>query len=153
MELIISKENFPVDGEMYVVGSQDGWYFFSWGDDIPYRETMPESVIDDGANGIEWFETEAEALYAYIEASESCYNIYGRSSFDIDDYMSPNEAAYRWGINQETVKNKLKPSLNETEITKMEEEGLIKSFVRPGGQRREWIITADAMKHWFGERR
>jgi len=70
---------------------------------------------------------------------------------NIDNYMTPNEAAYRWGINQETVKNKLKPSLNKDEITQMEKDGLIKSFVRPGGKRKEWIITEKAMFQWFGE--
>jgi len=70
---------------------------------------------------------------------------------NIDNYMSPNEAAYRWGINQETVKNKLKPSLNKKEIEQMEKDGLIKSFVRPERKRREWIISKQAMYQWFGE--
>lgn len=70
---------------------------------------------------------------------------------EIDNYMTPNEAAYRWGINQETVKNKLKPSLNKEEIEKMQSEGLIKSFVRPDGKRKEWIISVKAMEIWFGK--
>lgn len=69
----------------------------------------------------------------------------------IDNYMTPNEAAYRWGKNQETVRNKLKHSLNAEEITHMENEGLIKSFVRPDGKRKEWIITKEAMYKWFGD--
>lgn len=69
----------------------------------------------------------------------------------INNYMTPNEASYRWGINQETVKNKLKPSLNKKEIEEMEREGLIKSFVRPEGKRREWIISVQAMERWFGK--
>lgn len=69
----------------------------------------------------------------------------------IDNYMTPNEASFRWGINQETVKNKLKPSLNKDEIAQMEKDGLIKSFVRPEGKRREWIISKKAMYQWFGE--
>lgn len=72
---------------------------------------------------------------------------------DIENYMTPNEAAYKWGINQETVKNRLKPSINKDEIKQMEKEGLIKSFVRPDGKRKEWIITSEAMKKWFGEKR
>lgn len=152
MKILILKDNFPIDGEMYVAGKQNGRYFFAWGDNIPYKEKMPKNNIGDGASGIEWYETEVEALHAYIESIESCYEVFGRSSFGIENYMSPNEAAYRWGINQETVKNKLKPSLNKKEIDEMEKKGLIKSFVRPGGKRREWIITSDAMKHWFGER-
>lgn len=69
----------------------------------------------------------------------------------IDNYMTPNEASYRWGINQETVKNKLKPSINKEEIERMEKDGLIKSFVRPNGKRKEWILSKDAMYQWFGE--
>lgn len=69
----------------------------------------------------------------------------------IDNYMTPNEASYRWGINQETVKSKLKPSINKKEIERMEKDGLIKSFVRPNGKRKEWILSKDAMYQWFGE--
>lgn len=72
---------------------------------------------------------------------------------EIDKYMTPAEAAYRWGLNQETVKNKLKPSLNKEEIEQMEKEGIIKSFVRPDRKRREWIISVEAMKKWFGEKK
>lgn len=69
----------------------------------------------------------------------------------INNYMTRAEAAYRWGINIETLKNKLKPSLNKEEIATMEKEGLIKSFVEPGKKMRSWIITTDAMKIWFGK--
>lgn len=71
---------------------------------------------------------------------------------EIKNYMTPNEAAYRWGLNQETVKNKLKPSLNKEEIEQMEKDGLIKSFVKPEGKRKEWIISKDAMEKWFGKK-
>lgn len=71
---------------------------------------------------------------------------------EIDKYMTPNEAAYKWGKNQETVKNKLKPSLNKEEIEQMKKDGLIKSFVRPDGKRKEWIISIDAMEKWFGKK-
>ena len=70
---------------------------------------------------------------------------------NINDYMTPNEASYRWRIKQETVKNKLKPSLNKKEIEAMEKEGLIKSFVRPNRKRKEWIISKKAMYQWFGD--
>lgn len=65
--------------------------------------------------------------------------------------MTPNEAAFRWGINQETVKNKLKPSLNQKQISEMIDRGLIKSFVRPDGSRKEWIISIEAMNIWFNK--
>lgn len=68
---------------------------------------------------------------------------------EIDRYMTPSEAAFRWGIPQETVKNKLKPSLNREQIDDMIERGLIKYFQHPDGQRREWIITDKAMEEWF----
>ena len=68
---------------------------------------------------------------------------------EIDNYMTPSEASFRWGKNQETVKSKLKHSLNDEEIERMEKEGLIKSFVRPDGKRKEWIISKEAMKQWF----
>lgn len=70
---------------------------------------------------------------------------------EIDNYMTPAEAAYRWGKNQETVRNKLKPSLNK-ELDEMIETGLIKCFQKPGGSRKEWIISVQAMEIWFGER-
>lgn len=71
---------------------------------------------------------------------------------EIDKYMSPAEAAYRWGISQETVKSKLKPSLYQAQINEMIEKGLIKHFQKPGAQRKEWIISADAMEQWFGNK-
>lgn len=69
---------------------------------------------------------------------------------EIDNYMSPTEAAYRWGENQETVKSRLKPSLYESQINEMIEQGLIKFFQNPGGKRKEWIISSAAMEKWFG---
>lgn len=65
--------------------------------------------------------------------------------------MTPAEAAYRWGIKQETVKNKLKPSLNEEQINEFIDKGYIKYFSKPGGQRKEWIISEKAMELWFGK--
>lgn len=65
--------------------------------------------------------------------------------------MSPSEAAYRWGLSQDTVKSRLKPSLYEKQINKMLDEGLIKSFQKPNGQRKEWIISFEAMEKWFGK--
>lgn len=71
---------------------------------------------------------------------------------DIQNYMTPNEAAYRWGVNTETVKNKLKMSVNKAEIELMESQGLIKSFIEPSGKNRSWIVTVQAMEIWFGEK-
>ena len=69
---------------------------------------------------------------------------------EINDYMTPSEAAYRWGINQETVKNKLKPSINKN-IDDFIEKGLIKFFQHPDGKRKEWVVTTQAMEKWFGK--
>lgn len=72
---------------------------------------------------------------------------------EIDKYMSVAEAADRWGIPQETLKNKLKPSVvGQKAIDEMINAGLIKFFQKPGGQRKEWIISEMAMKKWFGEK-
>lgn len=70
---------------------------------------------------------------------------------EIDKYMTPAEAADRWGISQETVKSRLKPSLYAKQIDEMIEDGLIKSYQKPDGKRKEWIITTDAMDKWFGK--
>lgn len=69
----------------------------------------------------------------------------------INNYMTPSEAAHRWGINTETLKNKLKPSLNKNEIMQMKKEGLIKSFIEPGKRNRSWIISVKAMEKWYGK--
>lgn len=68
---------------------------------------------------------------------------------EINNYMTPAEAAHRWGLKQETVKSKLKPSLYKN-LDQMIEDGLIKSFQKPGGQRKEWIISVQAMEKWYG---
>lgn len=72
---------------------------------------------------------------------------------NIDNYMTVSEAAYRWGIPQETVKNRFKPYFKsyQEQTNKMLEDGLIKFFQKPGGQRKEWIISIQAMEMWFGK--
>lgn len=70
---------------------------------------------------------------------------------EIDKYMTPSEAAYRWEVNQETVKNKLKPSINKN-INEFIDQGLIKFFQHPDGKRKEWIISEQAMEKWFGKK-
>lgn len=71
---------------------------------------------------------------------------------EIDKYMTPAEAAYRWGIKQDTVKNRLKPSVYPSQIDTFINAGLIKCFKKPGGQRNEWIISEKAMEKWFGKK-
>lgn len=74
---------------------------------------------------------------------------------EIDKYMSVAEAADRWGIPLETVKAKLK-SREQSYVKKaneMIEQGLIKYYLKPGGIRKEWIISEMAMVRWFGEKK
>lgn len=78
---------------------------------------------------------------------------------EIDKYMFLQEAAIRWGIPYETVKNKVKPSLaKEEQIDSMIERGLIKYFESPRDPNRtykrdqkSWLVSIDAMHEWFGE--
>lgn len=67
----------------------------------------------------------------------------------INNYMTISEAAEKWGVNVETVKNKLKPSLvGQEKINEMLNKGLIKCYSK-SGTRNEWIISQKAMKEWF----
>lgn len=68
----------------------------------------------------------------------------------IDDFMTVSEAAYRWNIPLETVKNKLKPSVNK-DLNKMIDDGLVKYFQKPNSRMKSWIISKQAMKIWFVE--
>ncbi|MCF3942227.1 helix-turn-helix domain-containing protein [Oceanobacillus alkalisoli] len=68
---------------------------------------------------------------------------------EIDNYMTPAEAAYRWGIKIERLKERLKPSRNNEEIEQMVKDGQIKYFIEPGKKNRSWIISTDAMEKWY----
>ena len=71
---------------------------------------------------------------------------------EIDNYMTPAEAAFKWGIPQETLKNKLKPSLaGQDHIDNLIDGGLIKCFIKPDGKRKEWVVSTQAMELWFGK--
>lgn len=71
---------------------------------------------------------------------------------EIDNYMTPTEAADRWGVAQTTVRNKLRPSNTpQDEIDEFISKGLIKYYQKPSGQRKEWIVSVEAMELWFGE--
>jgi len=66
----------------------------------------------------------------------------------IDKYMTPNEAAYRYGISIEALKERLKPSRNK-HLDQHIEDGLIKYFKHPDKARGEWIITKDFMDKYY----
>lgn len=72
-------------------------------------------------------------------------------ALSIKDYMTPNEASYRWGVEREALKERLRPSRNEKQIQEFKDKGLIKSFRRPDGKRNEWIISSEAMEMWYGK--
>lgn len=69
---------------------------------------------------------------------------------EIDNYMSVSEAAYRWGISIETLKERLKPSRNKN-LDELIKSGLVKYFKHPKKQRGEWIISREFMEKYYGE--
>lgn len=69
------KENFPLDGERYIVGlGENGKYFFAWGPEIPYEDEVPSYDISEGESGIEWFATEKQASAAMNAAAGAVEN-------------------------------------------------------------------------------
>jgi len=73
---------------------------------------------------------------------------------EIDKYMTVAEAAARWKISENTVRARLKnrEKVYVNAVNEMLRDGLIKYYVKPGGVRRDWIISEDAMFLWFGEK-
>ncbi|TPF14223.1 DNA-binding protein [Priestia megaterium] len=73
---------------------------------------------------------------------------------EIEKYMTPLEASYLWGVPRETLKNKYSPSTlskkRQEELNSMIEQGLVKFFKHPDRERKEWIISKQAMIKWFG---
>ncbi|MED4061113.1 DNA-binding protein [Priestia megaterium] len=73
---------------------------------------------------------------------------------EIEKYMTPLEASYLWGVPKETLKNKYSPSTlskkRQEELNNMIEQGLVKFFKHPDRERKEWIISKQAMIKWFG---
>ena len=68
----------------------------------------------------------------------------------IDDYMSPAEAAFRWGLSINTVRANLKWN-RRPELKYEIEQGLLKSFTPPNGANATWIISVKAMEKWYGK--
>lgn len=69
---------------------------------------------------------------------------------EINNYMTPAEAAFRWGIPERTLREKFIMSRREHLIKEEISQGLIKYFVKPEGKRGEWIISVKAMEKWYG---
>lgn len=69
---------------------------------------------------------------------------------DINDYMTVNEAVYRWGASPESVKQRLKPSRNKS-LDQLIDSGLVKYFKHPERTRGEWILTKYFMEKYYGK--
>ncbi|OKA18084.1 hypothetical protein BJR05_27305 [Bacillus cereus] len=65
--------------------------------------------------------------------------------------MTVNEAAERFNIPVETIKNRLKPSIKSfnSQLEQMIEEGFVKYYLKEDGKRKEWIISEEAITVWF----
>lgn len=64
--------------------------------------------------------------------------------------MSPTEAAYRWGISTNTIKERLKFERRPKALQEELDQGLLKCYIKPGGKRGEWILTTTIMEKWYG---
>ena len=71
INVIKRKENFPVDGEAYVVGELMGRYFFAWGPEYPFADELPTEDVTNGESGIKWYETKEEAIQEYLDAIDA----------------------------------------------------------------------------------
>lgn len=67
----------------------------------------------------------------------------------INDYMTRTEAAHRWGLSENTLKERLK-TRNAHNLEPHIAKGRIKQFKVPGALRGEWIITRELMEIWYG---
>jgi len=67
---------------------------------------------------------------------------------NIKNYMTPTEACHRWGIKTTTLSWHLKkPDTMKVYIDK----GWAKSFLKPGGTRKEWIVSVEMMVDLYGK--
>ncbi|WP_077616874.1 hypothetical protein [Caenibacillus caldisaponilyticus] len=69
VETIARRDDFPIDGEAYVVGKvDDGRYFFAWGPEYPFADEVPAHDIEAGESGLSYHETEEAARKEMLEA-------------------------------------------------------------------------------------
>lgn len=137
--IIIMKEDFPIDGEAYVVGEQFGRYFFAWGPEYPFADELPGKDITDGESGIEWFSTEEDALQAYIDAMEAFRDTLGKSP--TEKVMTAKEAEERWGFSNGFVRQSIL-------------RGLLKKHLDSGHIRKSagtWLVSEEIMREVYGE--
>lgn len=136
--VIVMKEDFPNDGEAYVVGEQMGRYFFAWGPEYPFTDELPEKDITSGESGIRWFETEEEALQEYLDAVEAAHR---NMSSPIMKVMTAKEADLLWGK---------KPGFVVQSILR----GPLKKYVGGEHVRKSagtWLVTEEIMREVYGE--
>lgn len=69
---------------------------------------------------------------------------------EIDNYMSPTEAAHRWNLPVKTVREKLNTKRRASALEEEIKEGLLKGFIPPEGKSTTWIISVKAMEKWYG---
>lgn len=67
---------------------------------------------------------------------------------EINKYMTPSEACFRWGISATTLSWHL---TNEEKMNAYIEKGWAKFFLKPGGKRKEWILSEKLLKELYGE--
>jgi hypothetical protein len=67
---------------------------------------------------------------------------------NIHKYMTPTEAAFRWGLDPELVVQHLQ---DEEIMSPYLSKGWAKSFRHPGQGEKEWIITENVMKDLHGD--
>jgi len=68
----------------------------------------------------------------------------------IDDYMTVKEAAFRWGVEARTLRERLNAKRRPAVMEEME-QGLLKYFKSPEAKYGDWIISREAMEKWYGE--
>lgn len=69
----------------------------------------------------------------------------------INDYMTITEAAYRYNISRDTLKDRLamRTDSAKLEVQALIDDGYIKHFKAPDAKRGEWIVTTVAMEKLF----
>ena len=137
--IIIMKEDFPIDGEAYAVGEQMEKYFFAWGPEYPFADVLPSKNITNGESGIEWFSTEEDALQAYLDAVEAFRNTLGESP--TEKVLTAKEADERWGFADGFVRQSIL-------------RGLLKKRLDSGHIRKSagtWLVSEAIMKEVYGE--
>lgn len=70
---------------------------------------------------------------------------------EIDNYMTVKEAAHRFNVSRDTLKDTLamRRDASKQAVQPLIDAGLIKYFKLPNDKRGEWIITVAAMEKLY----